>query len=49
MTTANSFHVGGVNLLMCDSSARFVGDGVNLQAWRALGTRDGDEVVAEVF
>jgi prepilin-type N-terminal cleavage/methylation domain-containing protein len=47
MTTASSRHVGGVNLLMCDSSARFVGDSVALQVWRALGTRDGDEVVSE--
>jgi hypothetical protein len=47
MTTASSRHVGGVNLLMCDSSARYVGDSVALQVWRALGTRDGDEVVSE--
>jgi prepilin-type N-terminal cleavage/methylation domain-containing protein len=49
MTTASSRHVGGVNLLMCDSSARFVGDSVALSVWRALGTRDGDEVVTEGF
>ncbi len=46
-TTAGSSHGGGVNLLMCDGSVRFVSDAVNLQAWRAYGTRAGKEVIRE--
>jgi prepilin-type N-terminal cleavage/methylation domain-containing protein/prepilin-type processing-associated H-X9-DG protein len=49
MTTASSYHNGGVNLLMCDASARFVSETVGLQVWRGLGTRDGEEVLTEAF
>jgi prepilin-type N-terminal cleavage/methylation domain-containing protein/prepilin-type processing-associated H-X9-DG protein len=42
-----SQHPGGVNVLFCDGSVRFVADGVNLAAWRALATRDGGEVAGE--
>jgi prepilin-type N-terminal cleavage/methylation domain-containing protein/prepilin-type processing-associated H-X9-DG protein len=49
MTTSTSYHAGGVNLLMCDASARFVSDNVRLDLWRAIGTRDGEEVVGEAF
>jgi prepilin-type processing-associated H-X9-DG protein len=44
MTTANSGHAGGVNLLLCDGSVRFVRDSVPLAVWRAFGTRNGGEV-----
>jgi prepilin-type N-terminal cleavage/methylation domain-containing protein/prepilin-type processing-associated H-X9-DG protein len=40
---ARSRHPGGVNAAMCDASVRFVADGVDLRAWRALATRDGGE------
>jgi prepilin-type processing-associated H-X9-DG protein len=43
---ARSRHPGGVNAAMCDASVRFVSDGIDLQAWRALATRDGGEVEA---
>ena len=42
---ARSRHAGGVNAAMCDASVRFVVDGIDLRTWRALGTRDGGEVV----
>lgn len=42
----NSNHPGGVNLGMADGSVRFVKDSVNLQAWWAIGTRAGGEVVS---
>ncbi|MDE2509313.1 MAG: DUF1559 domain-containing protein [Planctomycetota bacterium] len=45
MTTARSNHLGGVNVLMCDGSVRFTQDQVSLQVWRALGTRNGGELV----
>lgn len=46
-TTANSEHVGGVHLLLCDGSVRFVSDNLNVLTWRALGSRNGGEVVAD--
>lgn len=49
MTTAASYHNDGVNLLMCDASARLVSSSVSLAVWRALGTRDGDEAISESF
>jgi prepilin-type processing-associated H-X9-DG protein len=38
-----SMHVGGVNVLLGDGSVRFVGDSVDLQAWRAMGTRAAED------
>jgi prepilin-type N-terminal cleavage/methylation domain-containing protein/prepilin-type processing-associated H-X9-DG protein len=45
MTTANSRHSGGVNLCLADGSVRFVKSSVNILSWRALGTRNGGEVL----
>lgn len=45
MSTARSFHGGGVNTLMGDGSVRFVGDGISKLVWRGLGTRNGGELV----
>ncbi len=42
----SSHHPGGVNAGFCDGSVKFVKDSVNLQTWRALGTRAGGEVVS---
>lgn len=44
---ARSEHPGGVNVAMCDGSVRFVSENVNLEIWRALGTRAGGEVLTE--
>jgi len=41
---ARSRHPGGVNVLMCDGSVRFVGDSIGLSVWRGLGSRSGGEV-----
>lgn len=46
-TTANSRHTGGVQLLLCDGSVRFVSENIDINVWRALGTRRGGEVVSE--
>jgi prepilin-type processing-associated H-X9-DG protein len=43
MTTANSYHPGGVQVCLCDGSVRWITDGVDLFAWRALGSRRGRE------
>lgn len=43
---ARSRHPGGVHVLFGDGGARFVTDAVNHSVWRALGSRDGQEVVS---
>jgi prepilin-type processing-associated H-X9-DG protein len=40
----SSAHEGGVNVALADGSVRFVTNAVSLAAWRALGTRSGDDV-----
>jgi prepilin-type N-terminal cleavage/methylation domain-containing protein/prepilin-type processing-associated H-X9-DG protein len=45
LVAARSFHPGGVNVLMGDGSTRFMSETVQRAVWRALGTRDGREVV----
>jgi len=44
---ASSRHPGGVNLLLGDGSVRFVGETIDGQTWRALGTIAGGDQVAE--
>ena len=45
LVAARSAHAGGVNALLCDGSARFVGDTVGQETWRALFSRHGGEVI----
>ncbi len=42
----SSQHPGGVNSLFGDGSVRFIKNGVSLQTWRALGTRNGGEPIS---
>jgi len=44
--SASSYHSGGVNVAFADGSVRFIRDSIDFPTWRALGTRDGGEVVA---
>jgi prepilin-type N-terminal cleavage/methylation domain-containing protein/prepilin-type processing-associated H-X9-DG protein len=46
LTTADSKHPGGVNLLLADGSVRFVKSSISQQTWMALGTRNGGEVIS---
>ena len=46
-TTANSQHTGGVHMLLCDGSVRFVSDSLSIQTWRSLATINGGEVVGD--
>jgi prepilin-type processing-associated H-X9-DG protein len=49
-TAARSYHPGGVNVLFLDGSVRFIKNSVNLNAWRAIATIAGGEVVgADAF
>jgi prepilin-type N-terminal cleavage/methylation domain-containing protein/prepilin-type processing-associated H-X9-DG protein len=46
--TARSYHSAGiVNVAMMDGSVRSVSPSISLATWRALGTRQGGEVVPE--
>jgi prepilin-type N-terminal cleavage/methylation domain-containing protein/prepilin-type processing-associated H-X9-DG protein len=56
--TANSYHVGGVHVGMCDGSVRFVSENINcgnygagspasFGVWGALGTVSGGEVIGD--
>lgn len=44
---AASEHSGGLNVAYLDGHVRFVGNSVDTKVWRAVGTRDGAEVVGE--
>jgi prepilin-type N-terminal cleavage/methylation domain-containing protein/prepilin-type processing-associated H-X9-DG protein len=46
MLDANSNHPGGVNVGFLDGSVKFVKDAVNQQAWWAIATKAGGEVVS---
>lgn len=48
-TTASSRHNGGVNVTFCDGGVHFVQDDIDILVWRALGSRNGDEVVSHSF
>ena len=41
--TVGSAHTRGVNVAFLDGHLEFVGDGINLLAWRRIGSRNGQE------
>jgi prepilin-type processing-associated H-X9-DG protein len=41
---ARSRHPGGVNVSFVDGSVHFVSETINVDTWRALGSRNGNEV-----
>ena len=43
---SRSRHSGGVNSLLADGSVRFFKSSIDLRAWRAIGTRNGYEVLS---
>lgn len=43
--SARSMHTAGVNTLLTDGSVRFFSDGIDTSVWRAIGSRNGREVV----
>lgn len=46
-TTANSQHIGGVQILLCDGSARFLSENIDINIWRNVGSINGGEVLGE--
>ena len=50
VVTSRSWHRGGVNVSMGDAQARFISEEIDIEVWRALGTRaSGDIVDADAF
>ncbi len=47
--SANSRHTGGVHVLMGDGAIHFFSDNIDLNVWRAVGTRNGTETVQTPF
>ena len=47
--SANSKHTGGVHTLMGDGAVNFASTNIDLNVWRALGTRQGYETFASPF
>jgi prepilin-type processing-associated H-X9-DG protein len=43
--SASSMHPGGVNVLFCDGSVKFVKSSIFIRTWHALGTIDFNEVI----
>jgi len=46
VVTSRSYHTGGVNVVLLDGSVRLISSPIELEIWRALGSRAGGEVVA---
>jgi prepilin-type processing-associated H-X9-DG protein len=46
MVGASSYHSGGVNVGFLDGSVKFVKDSVNQNAWWAISTKSGGEVIS---
>lgn len=46
-TVTNSFHTGGLHILLTDGSVRFVSENINFDTYRALCTRDDGSVIGE--
>ena len=44
--TARSYHPGGVNALFADGSVHFIKSSIDGNAWRALGTIAGGEIIS---
>jgi prepilin-type N-terminal cleavage/methylation domain-containing protein/prepilin-type processing-associated H-X9-DG protein len=45
-SNSDSFHPGGVNVLMADGHVQFIKDAINQRTWWALGTIAGGEVIS---
>ena len=43
---ASSLHSGGVNLLLCDGSVRFMSEGIDGAVWQAIGTAAAGDAAA---
>ncbi len=44
---ASSYHVGGIQIALCDGSVRFISENIDFGTYRSLATRAGGEVIGE--
>ena len=44
--SANSLHTGGAHAMMGDGGVKFVSENIDLNLWRAVGTRGSGEVAS---
>jgi prepilin-type N-terminal cleavage/methylation domain-containing protein/prepilin-type processing-associated H-X9-DG protein len=49
LTSPRSRHTGGVQVMFCDGHQTFIGDDVEISLWRALATRQGNEVQTSTY
>ena len=47
LTAARSRHEGGVMLLLCDGTVRFISENIDLAIWRGLASRTGGEILGD--
>lgn len=47
LVAARSLHLGGVTVLLCDGSVRFVSDSIDLSTWQSLATRQSGEAIRD--
>lgn len=47
LTAARSRHIGGVHILLCDGSTRFVSENINFTTWQSIATKAGGEVIGD--
>jgi len=45
VAAARSRHPGGVHASLCDASARFFNNGIDLFVWQAMGSMNGGEAI----
>ena len=45
--TTRSFHTGVVQSLLTDGAVRSISSNIDLNLWRAIGTRSGGEIVGD--
>lgn len=46
-SSARSLHTGGIHVLQCDGSVRFLSEDISMTTYRALSTIQGSEVIGE--
>jgi len=47
LISTRSRHPGGVQACLADGSARFFNESIDLEIWRAYGTKAGGEIISE--
>jgi prepilin-type processing-associated H-X9-DG protein len=46
LSNSDSYHPGGVNVLLADGHVKFIKNSIGLQTWWSLGTKGNNEVIS---